>query len=287
MSSTTTATQATPQQTPSGFNTLPNELISLIYSYAKPKIFTHNDYLIKYNTKIFLTTDEHIRLNFNDYFNEEYILYDKEETDDGRAYEIFNEFIENFLTNDIYDLLPFKGIKTKSEKDFLLKIFYENKSDYCETNFSNDRDLYYEVINILGGECGFKVPKFKLSNENRLFKFHKNYANVIRDKLKKEYEKGFEIYDSDDDTIGSIFLTEIEDKTKRITTENAFYENGRLQKIYDNLIGEGFITLLQNYPSMNMIDIRYNNPRGKDIEKHLMKINKCKFNRVICELETK
>lgn len=287
MSSTTTATQATPQQTPSGFNTLPNELISLIYSYAKPKIFTHNDYLIKYNTKIFLTTDEHIRLNFNDYFNEEYILYDKEETDDGRAYEIFNEFIENFLTNDIYDLLPFKGIKTKSEKDFLLKIFYENETDYCETNFSNDKDLYYEVLNILGGKFDFKVPRFKLSNENRLFKFHKNYANVIRDKLKKEYEKGFEIYDSDDDNIGAIFLTEIEDRTKRITTENAFYENDRLQKIYDNLIGNGFITLLKNYPSMNMIDVRYNNPTGKDIEKHLMKINKWKFNRVIYELETK
>lgn len=281
-----TTTRATPQQTQSGFDTLPNELVSLIYSYAKPKIMTHTDYLIQYNNKIFLTTDKHIRLNFNDYFNEEYIFYDKEETDDGRAHEIFNEFIENFLTNDIYDLLPFKGIKTKSEKDFLLKIFYEGEGDYSETNFSDDKELYYAVLNILGGECEFQVPKFKLSNENRLFKFHKNYANVIRNKLKKEYGKGFEIYDDDGDRIGAIFLTEIEDYKKKYLTESAFYENGRLQKIYDNLIGEGFITLLQNYPCMNMIDVKYNNPRGKDIEKHLTKLAKWKYNRVIYELET-
>lgn len=286
MSSTTTATQATPQQTRSGFDTLPNELISLIYSYAKPKIMTKEDYKIQYENKIFLTIDKHIRLNFNDYFNDEYIFYDMEETDDGRACSIFDEFIENFLSSGIYDLLPFQGIKTKSEKDFLLSTFYESDKDYSETNFSDDEELFNAVINIIGGDCVFPNPPFKLSNQNRLFKFHKNYANVIRNKLKKEYGKGFEIYDDDGDTIGSIFLTEIEDYKKRKLTESAFYENGRLQKIYDNIIGDGFITLLQSYPSMNMIDVKYNNPSGKDIEKHLTKINKWKFNRVIYELET-
>lgn len=302
----------TPQQTPSGlvtipnkmgyymyskgisqngFNTLPNEINNIIYSFVRPRttaeIQKHYTELIKEKYK------KNVNDRWDDFYNWKYkTMWGASPKELYKAFQ--EEFINFDITHNNKYKIPYNAFESMREF-FVFQQYARPSSDIF-----NKLKIFKSAISVIANEAVsmdyegneeyeiippyvLRDEAFTTANENREYMFIVNYHNVIKKDLTFKYSHRYSHLGgiSRDDEIGRIYISSPPQSEEE-------------KKIYDDFKSGKLLKYLQDTHGTQIYKIDYEratiqvffSPFSRlEYERFITHKNKKKYNEVIKQME--